>query len=171
RNKIERQIRALDPHAYDPVWEYIMHVLNLATLARLPEQDEQSMHFEQRLMTQVTLVEKLDAPARTRVMHLLGVESDHDLFARPLAFAEDCSLIADLVTGVDYLTKDRTLTYELDPEIPQWKQFLLAVDGRSSAFEICGHHNIPLDVIEEFILTSIDEEILVFPQIEVNATT
>ena len=162
RDKFEKQINELiaNPHAVS--WEYAMNIVNLAILAQLPYQSESSIEYESSIMNHVEVIRHTDRHTNSKIREILNISSERQSLHKPISLSPNCSITRDLISNVDYIVKDGSQEYELDEEYPDWKEFLLAMDGKLSAIEICEKFNLDLERFRSFLDVSIEEEIIVY---------
>lgn len=160
RDRLQEKIRQLHTQPDSAEWEYVMNIINLALLSKLPEQDEQSMNYEDPLMNEIQWIPPGKNLTSDWVAQQLSIETEKEILHRPLHFGEACTLVEDAFTKTAFLVQEGCLSYELEAEYQEWKQFLLAIDNQRSAKEICEALQLDIHSFKSFFLTCLEEEIL-----------
>ncbi len=130
--EVERLEKTDDVHGY----LYLLNLLNLGVLEKLPQQTEQSMRYEDVLNEGTLFVSTLDADSIAQIEAKLNIVTEADKLTSVVAFKPGSSLVADRFSNALYLVKDKVLQYEIDEAELAWKSFLLGIDGQQTIMDI-----------------------------------
>ncbi len=136
RRKLQAEVERLEKSSDLSGWQYLMHLLNLGVLEKLPQQTEASMRYEDVLNEGSLFVSTLDANTIAQLEARLNIVTEADKTASVIAFKPGSSLMADQFSNALFLVKDKVLQYEIDEEEPKWKSFLLGIDGQKTVGNI-----------------------------------
>ncbi len=160
RDRFVDQARSLAGRVDPAGWSYLMHIAGLVALSRLPECGERDMDVAGDVMDQVSVIDGREPGALSIILNQLDVPPPDDPRSMPVAFGEDCALVADVHTGMHFLVKDGELRYALEDEHPDWRTFLRAVDGLRSVEQICSEEGIDSGSFAGYLHTCLGEGIL-----------
>lgn len=132
RQKLQTEVERLEKSEDLQGYLYLMHLLNLGVLEKLPQQTEASMRYEDVLNEGSLFVSTLDADSIAEIEAKLDIVTEADKTASVVEFKPGSSLMIDQFTNALYLVKDKVLQYEIDEAEPGWKAFLLGIDGRKT---------------------------------------
>lgn len=134
RQKLQAEVERLEKTTdMEAGWQYLMHLLNLGVLEKLPAQTEATMRYEDVLNEENSLfVSALNADTVAQIEAKLNIVTEADKTASVVAFKPGCSLMTDQFSNALYLVKDKVLHYEIDEQEPHWKAFLLGIDGQKT---------------------------------------
>lgn len=148
------------PEAYE--WQELMHIINLRLLEDLASKDERDLDFEKDLEAPREISFAKPAAANSALKKRLGVKCEEEMLALPLRFCDGCGLMQDYKTGALFLAKNNTLAYELDADEAGWIALLKGIDGERSTREILKTTGISFNVVREYFMLSLKEELLCF---------
>lgn len=161
RQKLQAEVERLEKSSDLVARQYLMHLLNLGVLEKLPTQTESSMRYEDVLNEGSLFVSTLDADSIARIEARLNIVTEADKTASVVGFKANCSLVADRFSNVLYLVKDKVLHYEIDEEEPHWKAFLLGINGQKTIGAILAQTNTAYADVQTYLDLCLKEGFLV----------
>jgi asparagine synthase (glutamine-hydrolysing) len=160
RKKLQAEVEKLEKSSDMRAWQYLLKLLNLGVLEQLPQQTEASMEYESVLNQDSMWVSKIDADTVATIEEKLAIATKSQILHSIIAFEDDSFLITKKANHVLCLVKDNILKYEVDEAEPDWKNFLLAIDGKQTISQILTHLRINYEDIELYLGMCLKEEIL-----------
>lgn len=142
RHKLQAEIERLEKTDDLKAWQYLLHLLNLGVLEKLPLQTETSMRYENIMDQGSMVVHTLDAVTIAQIEAKLDMVTQAEKEASILAFRPGSSLVIDRFSNALFLVKDNVMQYEIDEAELNWKQFLLQIDGQKTVSEILAQQGI-----------------------------
>jgi len=132
RQKLQAEVERLETSNDHMAWQYLLHVLNLGVLEKLPQQTENSMRYENVLNEGSMLIRTLDGPTLAQIEAKLDIVTEAQKMTSVIGFKSGSSLVVDRFSNALFLMKGNVMHYEIDEDELAWKAFLLGIDGQKS---------------------------------------